>query len=101
MPPCTPVLCIDTTYRTITSSRQPNPCMQWAPPQSRALRAALFTAAGLLLVVLISMGTSGSRQMQQGGSQGGAAPAAELRGGTPAALRNSGAEKVGAGLLLT
>lgn len=75
--------------------------MQWAPPQSRALRAALFTAAGLLLVALISMGTSGSRQTQQGGSQGGAAPAVELRGGTPAALRNSGAEKVGAGLLLT
>ncbi len=78
--------------------------MQWAAQnKSRAGKAALATAAGLLLV-LVSMGTSSSRQrqqQQQGGTPGGATPAAELRGGTPAALRNAGAEKVGAGLLLT
>ena len=66
-------------------------CMQCSHPQSRASRAALFTAAGLLVVALASMGLSGSRQGQQ---QGGGAGS----GGTGGA---AGAEKVGAGLLLT
>lgn len=78
--------------------------MQWAPDKSRAARAASFTAAGLLLL-LVSMGTSSSRsrqeQRQRDTPGGGAAAATQLQAATPAQLRNSGAEKVGAGLLLT